>query len=129
MKTTSIQSIESTPSEHSGAKFIIWRKGQQAPSQGNGVEVEGKILLPAKGGYINPELRFERHVSILGQPLLGYWGLLISEDGYRYKSQVFTAEKWGQAFDLAVETFASEIAKLDQAIIQRKEALAKAEEE
>jgi hypothetical protein len=98
---------------HDVWKIKILRNGQEHPSSGNQVQVKMKIECIAQ------PVKFNKHV--FGLCLKNFW------DTNTDDVEIFTAEKWADAFDAAKNRAYSELAKYDALVKEREQALINAD--
>jgi len=108
------------------AKYSIERKGQQHPSEGDGIVVEAQINLPAEDGRLDPRLQFGNRLKLCDFPLDMNWGVAI-EEGFRCWRKHFIATTWAQAFADGEAWARAKLQKLADALAIRAQALQNAE--
>ena len=116
------------------AKILIFRDGQEHPSEGNRVRVKACLYLPShpKNKSLHPKLQFRSRVEIMNQYLTASWGWLNElehKDGYISRYMDTLADKWSDAFSQAEQKMLSELNKLRKALAESEEALLRAEED
>ena len=108
------------------AKYSIERKGQQHPSEGDGIVVEAQIHLPADGYYLDSRLQFGNRLKLCDFPLETNWGVAV-QDGFRSWRRQFIATTWAQAFADGEAWARAQLQKVADALAARTQALQNAE--
>ena len=116
------------------AKILIFRDGQEHPSEGNRVIVKACLYLPShpKNKSLHPELQFRSRIEVLDRYLKDNWGWAIElerKEGYVSCYLDILADKWSDAFTQAEQKLLSELDKIRKALAEREEALLLAEED
>jgi hypothetical protein len=108
------------------ATILITRAGQEPADVGNGVVVNGRIILPInEKSELDDRIRFGRNVKLLGFCLDRHWG--VTDAGGVRVGKDFSAPRWHIAFKEAEEYLTSEMGRLLAAIAAREAALVAAE--
>jgi hypothetical protein len=104
------------------AKVLMLRCSQSAPSVGDGVMVEARIMLPADShSELIYDLQFGERVLLGGLPLTRNWGYAGEE--WRWWAKLFVGDSASVAFSKAEEWVVEELTKLRTAIEERRKAL------
>ena len=116
------------------AKILIFRDGQEHPSEGNKVRVKAALYLPSNPLYktLYSSLQFRSRVEIMNHYLTDGWGWsdeLEHKDGYVSRYMDILADRWSSAFTQAEQKMLAELDKIRKALADREEALLLAEED
>lgn len=113
------------------AIFTVERGGQERPDAGDRVYVKCKIMLPidSSSDKLARELTFGSRVRVAGADLREWWGTLVPNSALRQITEYFYGETWNEAMGIATVWALSEIGNLSEALLKRKAALERAEQD
>ena len=106
---------------------IVMKDGYvKSPYEVGTVTVKAEIRLPAKDGLLIEEIQFGRRIYILGEQLWREWGQKRNSWEYRFNRYGVSADTFSEATKKAIERGKEELAKLQKALMERREKIRKA---